>query len=145
MTTVGMNYGVREGKTRPFEEKFTLVTGGLLRHMMKRHLSPAGQSLLAAISIFASMVIGLLILPPLEGLPEWQEALIDALVLIHVCAPAFFFFVFRPLTRYVMEREQAEEMVAALVFAPEENPNAAPEVSSRRPAEELVEARGITT
>jgi diguanylate cyclase (GGDEF)-like protein len=73
--------------------------------------SPFSLVLILAFSIFVvefGLMILFFILPPLS---PWIGALVDSTLLVTLLFPIVFFFVFRPLTRRLQEREQA---VAAL-------------------------------
>ncbi|MBI1747645.1 MAG: diguanylate cyclase [Acidobacteria bacterium] len=75
--------------------------------------SPLRLVLILACSIFA-VEFGLMIffsaLPPLK---PWIEAAVDATLLVTVLLPIVLFFVYRPLTRRIQEREQAEAALSA--------------------------------
>ena len=77
--------------------------------------------IILACSIFAGETAVMLILDAVPKLAGWQEALLDATSLTIIVAPALYFFVFRPLTEHISERQHAEaalrersELLAAL-------------------------------
>jgi signal transduction histidine kinase len=65
--------------------------------------------IILACAIFAGETAVMLILDATPKLAGWQEAILDATCLSIIVAPALYFFVFRPLTLHIGERQQAEE------------------------------------
>ena len=62
-----------------------------------------------AVSIFVAETSVMLLLNMLPRLDAWQEALLDASILLGFLAPILFFFVLRPLNAHIAERQHAEE------------------------------------
>jgi PAS domain S-box-containing protein len=70
--------------------------------------SPGRLFVIVACAIFAGETFVMLFLEEFSSLPGWKGALFDSTLLSAIVAPALYFFVFRPLTTHITEREQAE-------------------------------------
>ncbi len=70
--------------------------------------SPRRLFVILACSIFAGEAFVMFLLDALPPLPDLEGALLDSTLLSAIVAPAIYFFVFRPLTSHIAEREQAE-------------------------------------
>jgi PAS domain S-box-containing protein len=71
--------------------------------------SPGRLFVILACSIFAGEASVMFLLDALPPLPDLEGALLDSTLLSTIVAPALYFFVFRPLTTHIAEREQAEQ------------------------------------
>jgi PAS domain S-box-containing protein len=60
-------------------------------------------------AIFAGETMVMLFLDRFPRVEGWNGALLDATMLSFMVAPVLFYFVFRPLTRHISERELAEQ------------------------------------
>jgi PAS domain S-box-containing protein len=71
--------------------------------------SPGRLFVILACSIFAGEASVMFLLDALPPLPDLEGALLDSTLLSTIVAPALYFFVFRPLTTHIAEREEAEQ------------------------------------
>ncbi len=76
--------------------------------------SPFGLALTFVITILIvelGLMLALKFMPPL---PAFAEALIDGILLVILIVPVLYFVIFRPMDRYIAERNRAEESLALL-------------------------------
>jgi len=71
--------------------------------------SPLGLLFVLTLSIFAYEAILMLLFSFFPSLSGWLKALLDPTLLVVLLLPTLYFFLFRPLTRHMAERRQAEE------------------------------------
>jgi PAS domain S-box-containing protein len=72
--------------------------------------SSFGLLIIMALSIFvyeAMVMVFFSFLPPFPS--WWIEALLDSTLLVALISPTLYFFLFRPLTQHIAQRERAEE------------------------------------
>jgi signal transduction histidine kinase/GAF domain-containing protein len=71
--------------------------------------SPLGLVFSIALSIFVYEVILILLFLFFPSLSGWLKTLMDPTLLVVFLSPTLYFFLFRPMTRHMRERERAEE------------------------------------
>ncbi len=71
--------------------------------------SPGRLFVILACSIFVGETMVMLFLDMFPRVTGWRDALLDSTLLSLMVAPVLFYFVFRPLTRHISERELAEQ------------------------------------
>ena len=74
--------------------------------------SPVALLVAIILSIFAYEAILMLLFSFFPSLSGWLKALLDPTLLVVLLLPTLYFFLFRPLTRHIAERLQAEEAPA---------------------------------
>lgn len=92
------------------------------KHSASEHSAWYFFCVLAA-SIFAAETLIMLLFVYLPPLQTWKVALLDATLLLTVIFPILYFFVFRPLSRYITQRQDTETdlRVAAAAFESHES------------------------
>ena len=73
--------------------------------------SPLSLILIISSIIFTAESIIMLILSGIPNISFWAFALIDSTMLVMVISPVIYFFIFRPLIAYSMERKESEERI----------------------------------
>ncbi|MEE9542722.1 MAG: hypothetical protein V3V95_02930, partial [Thermodesulfobacteriota bacterium] len=78
---------------------------------MERRIRVSALRVMAivALSIFISEFLVMIILSMFPPLPVWIEALVDSNLLIVIVLPLLYIFLFRPFSRQIEERVDAEQ------------------------------------
>jgi PAS domain S-box-containing protein len=78
-----------------------------MRKVSQGHRSYIRLMIAVALCVFVSEAIIMIVIHPWFHLSPWLIAFIDAFILIVFLSPALYVYVFRPMFRYIKEREQA--------------------------------------
>ncbi len=84
---------------------------GNLKTVSSAIKSPYSLILTTSILIFIAESIVMLILSGIPALPVWAAMLLDSTMLVLLISPILYFFFFRPLIAYSMERKKSEESI----------------------------------
>jgi signal transduction histidine kinase len=73
--------------------------------------SPVQLLMIIILSIVVSDILVRIIIRAIPSLTGWVDVLLDSALVVLILFPFLYFLVFRPLTKFIVERKQAEEEV----------------------------------